>query len=130
METETWTYGEGAWRIASDGPAPAAVKCSAFFQEDAHDAAAAERLWVDLALDLERVEREQDDLADTGQAASSGLHHHLTLALAECVREVRLVMPGEEVIEPWLPAKLVDPLRDLVTGGIPEAREEREQLAP
>lgn len=125
----TGTYSEGARRIASDGPSPAAVKRCTLFEEDAYDAAAAERLWVDLALDLEGVQWEQDDLADTGQAARGGLHHHLALALAECAREVRLVVPGEDVVEPWLSAELVDPLRDLVACCISKPREEREQLA-
>ena len=54
------TYCEGTRRIASDCPAPAAIEGCAFFHEDADDAAAAERLWVDLSLDFESVEREED----------------------------------------------------------------------
>ena len=123
------TYSEGARRIASDSPAPATVERCAFFEEDAHNAAAAERLWVYLALDLEGVQWEQDHLADTGQAARGGLHHHLALTLTERVREVRFVVPGENVVEPWLPTELVNPLRDLVACCVSKPRKEREQLS-
>ena len=111
--SEAWrgtTYRERARRIASNGPTPAPIERSTFFQEDAHNAAAAECLRVDLAFDLECVEWEQYDLADAGQATCGGLHHHLAFALAERVREVRLVVPGEDVVEPGLPAELVDTL--------------------
>ena len=54
------TYREAARGVARDGPAPAAVEGGALLEEDADDAAAAERLRVHLALDLERVEREED----------------------------------------------------------------------
>ena len=39
-------------------------------------------------------------------------------------------MPGEDVVEPGLPAELIDTLRDLVACCVPKAREKREKLAP
>jgi hypothetical protein len=64
------TYGERARCIARRGPAPAAVQAEALVLDDLKDAAAAEGLGVGLALDLEHVEREEDDLADADQAVS------------------------------------------------------------
>ena len=55
--------------ITGDSPAPATVERGAFLHEDTDDAAPAERLRVHLPLDLERVEGEQDDLADARQTA-------------------------------------------------------------
>ena len=66
---EGGTYCEAARGVARNGPAPAAVEGGALLEEDADDAAAAERLGVHLPLDLERVEGEQDDLADARQTA-------------------------------------------------------------
>jgi hypothetical protein len=63
-----------------------------------------------LPLDLERVKWEENYLANTCQAACGRLHHHPSLPLAKQVREVRLVVPREHVIDPRLATKLVDPL--------------------
>ena len=46
--------------------------------------------------------------------SSSSLHHHLSLSLAKSVREIRLVVLVDEVVKPWLPAKLVHTLSDFV----------------
>ena len=61
------TYREGAGRVARGGPAPAPVQAEALVPHDLEDASSAERLGVGLALDLEHVEGQQDDLADTDQ---------------------------------------------------------------
>jgi hypothetical protein len=90
------------------------------------DAATTERVRVDLSLDLERVKWEKNHLANTRQAACGRLHHHLSLPFAKQVCEVRLVVPREHIIDPWLATKLVDSLRDFVACGIPETRKERE----
>ena len=71
----------------------------------------------------------RDGEGGTGRDAPArgGLHHHLALALAERIREAVLVVPGQDVAEPRLPAVLVYPLRDLVPRGVSETWEEREQ---
>lgn len=104
------TYREGAWSVARDRPTPAPVQRRPLLHEDADGPTAAECVRIDLALNLERVEWEENYLADTRQAAGSRLHHHLSLPFAECVRVTRLVVPRKQIIEPWLATKLVDPL--------------------
>jgi hypothetical protein len=63
-----------------------------------------------LPLNLERIKWKKNHLANTCQAACSRLHHHPSLPLAEHIREVRLVIPHEYVIDPRLATKLIDPL--------------------
>lgn len=53
------TYGERAWGVARHGPAPATVERRALLHEDTHDATSPKRLRVHLALNLQRIEREQ-----------------------------------------------------------------------
>lgn len=60
--------------------------------------------------------------------AGCGLHHHLALALAKGVGELRLVVPRDEVVEPRLPAELVHALRDLVPCCVAQPREQRQEL--
>lgn len=140
------TYGERAWGVARHGPAPAAVECRALLHEDTHDTATPERLRVHLALNLQRIQREQHlshptiskqeqekipptthHLANARQAARGRLHHHLALALAKRVREAALVVLHDEVVEVRLPAELVHALRDLVARRVSEPREQRHQ---
>jgi hypothetical protein len=104
------TYREGAWSVPGDRPTPAAIQRRALFHEDSDEATATERVRVDLPLDLERVKWEKNYLANTRQAASGRLHHHPSLPFAKHVREVRLVVPHEQVIDPRLATKFVDPL--------------------
>ena len=68
------TYCEGAGRIARGGPAPASVQAEALVPHDFEDTSSAERLGVGLALDLEHVEGQEDDLADTDQTRRSKRH--------------------------------------------------------
>ena len=56
--------------------------------------------------------------------------HELAFAFAERVRELGLVVPRDDVVEPRLAAKLVYPLRDLVARGVPKTGEEGEELLP
>lgn len=62
-------------------------------------------------------------------APSSGsLHHHLALPLSKGIRELCLVMLGNEVIEVRLTTELVYPLCNLVARSVSQTREEREKL--
>ena len=70
---------------------------------------------------------EREAIVRLDSPARGRLHHHLALALAERIREAVLVVPGQDVAEPRLPAVLVYPLRDLVPRGVSETWEEREQ---
>ena len=65
------TYSKGAGRIARGGPAPTPVQAEALVPYDLEDASSAERLGVGLALDLEHVEGQEDDLANTDQTRRS-----------------------------------------------------------
>ena len=60
---------------------------------------------------------------------SRSLHHHLAFPLTKNVGEVRLVVFGDNVIEPRLPTELVHALRDFIPSSIPESREQRQKLA-
>ena len=99
-----------AWSVAGDRPAPAPIQRRTLLHEDSDDATATERVRVDLSLDLERVKREKNHLANTRQAACGRLHHHPSLSFAKHVCEARLVVPREYVIDPRLATKLVDSL--------------------
>lgn len=63
-------YRERTRGVAGSGPAPATVESKALILDDGEDAAAPESLRVCLALDLEDVQGEQDDLTDTDQTGS------------------------------------------------------------
>lgn len=110
VRRERATHREGARSVARDRPTPAPVQRCSLLNEDTNGPTAAKCVRIDLALDLERVEWEENYLADTRQAAGGRLYHHLSLPFAECVRVTRLVVSRKHVIEPWLTTKLVDPL--------------------
>jgi hypothetical protein len=60
---------------------------------------------------------------------SCSLHHHLALSLTKRVGKVRLVVFGDNIIEPRLPTKLVHALRDFIPGSIPEPGEQGQEFA-
>lgn len=66
-ERTTTEQSERARRIPRRCPAPAAVQVHILVQQDANEAARSERLRVCLALDLEHIEREEDNLTNTRQ---------------------------------------------------------------
>lgn len=103
-----------------------------------------------MTLDLENVERENDNLTDTDQTecvlamhlgtsegrcldrvlpASSGVHDGLAVALAEGRVEEVAVILGQVVAHEGLTTVLVDTLHDLVGGGIAETGEEGEETS-
>jgi len=104
------TYREGAWGVAGDRPSPAPIQRCSLLHEDLDDAAPTECIRVDLSLDLERVKRKKNHLANTRQTACCRLHHHFSLPFSEQVCEACLVVPHKHVINPGLAAKLVDSL--------------------
>lgn len=63
------THSKRTRRVTGRRPTPATVQSEALVPDDLEHATATERLWVCLALDLEHVEGEQDDLSDTDQTA-------------------------------------------------------------
>ena len=144
---DRWTYRERTRRVTGCCPAPATVQTEALVGDDPEQTASTESLGVGLALDLENVERQQDDLTDTNQGTGGGVHDGLAVALAECLVEGVAVVPGEVVASERLSTVLVDALEDLritvspslisvncrasylVGGGVTETREEREESA-
>lgn len=59
--------------------------------------------------------------------SGSCLHHQLAIALAEDGAEFILVIPDDDVVEPWLATELVYPLSDFVSCSISETGEEGEE---
>ena len=55
-----YTHREASRRVASHRPSPATVQRRALLHEYPDDTASAERLWVNLALDLQRVKGEEN----------------------------------------------------------------------
>jgi hypothetical protein len=116
MQTESRsgsTYRERPGGVAGGCPAPAAVQTEALVGDDPEQTTAPECVGVGLALDLEDVERQQDDLTNANQRTSSRVHDGLAVALAECLVEDVAVVPGEVVACEGLAAVLVDALEDL-----------------
>lgn len=107
------TYSEGTRSVTGSSPAPATVQTKALILDDLEETTATESLGVGLALDLEDVEREEDDLADADEGAGSSGHDGLTRGLAEGVGEGLGVVGGQVVTDEGLAAVLVDTLEDL-----------------
>jgi hypothetical protein len=112
--------------VASSGPAPTSVQAEALIGNNPHDTTATERLRVCLSLDLEHVEREQDDLTNTNDAASSGVHDSLAVAGTEGAVEGAAVVLGQVVAHERLTTVLVNALEDLVCCSVAETGEECE----
>jgi hypothetical protein len=64
------TYRERPGGVSGRRPAPATVQPEALVLDDLENAPATEGFRVGLALDLEDVEREEDDLADADKTGS------------------------------------------------------------
>ncbi len=58
------------------------------------------------------------------QPSGCGLHHQSTLPLPKYVREVGFVVTVNYIVEPWLAAKFINALRDLITSSIAKTREQ------
>jgi hypothetical protein len=61
------TYRERTGSVTGSSPTPATVQAEALISHNLQNTAAAEGLGVCLTLDLENIEREEDNLADTDQ---------------------------------------------------------------
>lgn len=120
---------ERAGSVASGGPAPSSVQAEALIGDNPEETTATERLGVCLPLDLEHVEREQDDLTNADQATSSCVHDGLAVAGAERAVEEAAVVLRQVVAHERLTTVLVNTLEDLVAGGVAETREESEEAA-
>lgn len=115
-ESGTTEEGERARGVSGCGPTPSAVETETLILDDLEHTTAAEGLGVGLALDLENVKREEDDLADTDQTTGKRVHDGLTCLLAEGILEVLAVVLPEEVARNGLATVLVYSLEDLVPG--------------
>jgi hypothetical protein len=62
------TNGERTGRVSTHGPSPTSVERETFVLDDVKEGPVSERLRVGLTKDLEDVEREKNDLSDSGQA--------------------------------------------------------------
>ena len=124
------TYRERPRGVARRRPAPSPVQAEALVLNDLEHTAAAEGLGVGLALDLEHVEREEDDLADADKTARSRVHDGLARLLAEGALKVLAVVGVEVVARHGLATVLVHALQHLVASGVPEAGEQRDELPP
>jgi len=121
-------YREAAWGISRHSPSPTAVKSAPLLFKYSEHTTTAERLWIDLHLDLEGIEGEQDDLADTSQAACGSMHHGLPASFAKGVGK-RVTDSGgtaDEVVEPRLTTKFVYALGDFVPCRVAQSGEEAE----
>jgi hypothetical protein len=112
--------------VTGGSPAPTSVETEALVGNDPHDTTATERLGVCLPLDLENVEREQDNLTNANKRTSGGVHDGLAIAGAEGLVEEGAVVLGQVVAHEGLTTVLVDALQDLVGGGVAETGEEGE----
>ena len=80
-----------------------------------------------MPLDLEDIERENDNLSYADNGAGSGVHDGLACALAEGVVELVAVVLGEVIAHKGLTTVLVHSLQDLVGGSITKTGKEREE---
>lgn len=65
------TYSERSRRVTGSSPAPATVKAEALVLDNPEDTTSPEGLGVCLALNLENIEREENDFTDTNQAVGA-----------------------------------------------------------
>ncbi|KAI7506407.1 hypothetical protein KC367_g185 [Hortaea werneckii] len=121
--------GERTWRIACRRPAPSSVQAEALVANDSQDATATERLRVCLPLDLQHVQRQQDDLANADQTSGGRVHHGLAGTLAKGAVEGAAMVLGKVVAHEWLSSVLVYSLKHLVCCGVSETGEEGEESA-
>ncbi|KAI3483170.1 hypothetical protein L1887_53950 [Cichorium endivia] len=63
---------KGAGGVTCSGPAPTTVEVDVLVGKNAQESSRSEGLRVGLTLDLEHIQRQQDDLADTRERTSSG----------------------------------------------------------
>jgi hypothetical protein len=128
IKSQASTYSKRTRRITSRSPAPTSVQAETLVLDNLEHTTAAESLGVRLTLDLEHIQGQQDDLADTDQTTSSGVHDGLSGLLAEHVLELGAVVLTEEVPGNGLTTVLVYPLQNLVSGGVSQTGEEGDEL--
>lgn len=110
---ERRTYRERARGISCSSPAPASVQAEALVGDNLEHTSAPKCLRICLALDLEHVQGQQDDLADTDQATSCGVQDGLACFLAESRLKIRSIVLRQEVAGDRLAAVFVNSLEDL-----------------
>lgn len=118
---------EGARRVSGHGPAPTVVERETLVLDDLQEPSTLERLWVCLSLDLQDVQRQEDNLTNTDKGPSGRGKQGLPGLGAEGVVEVLLEVPGQELLGDRLTPVLVDSLQDLVAGGVSQPWEQGEE---
>jgi len=101
-------------RIAGRCPSPAPVQAKALVCNNLHHATAAEGLRVCLALDLEHVEGQEDDLSYADQGAGSRVQDGLAGLLTKGILKVGSVVLRQVVARDGLTAVLVYSLENLL----------------
>jgi hypothetical protein len=81
-----------------------------------------------LALDLENIQGQQNNLADADQRTGRRVHDGLSSLLAEGLLELGAVVLAKVVASNGLTTILVYALEDLVSGGVAQTGEERDKL--
>lgn len=126
------TYSERTRGVTGSSPAGTAVKTHTLIRDDLEQATTTESLGVGLALNLQDIQRKQDDLANTDQTglysqsleipqykpryvspASSSVHDGLSGSLAESLIEIGAVVQSQVVASEGLTTILVNTLEDL-----------------
>lgn len=114
---------ERARRVTCRRPPCTSVQAHTFVCDDLEEPARPECLWVCLALDLEHVEGQENNLANTDERASGSIEHSFSCAFAERFVEVGRVVLCQVVTHEWLSAILVYSLENLVACSIAETGE-------
>lgn len=99
--------------VTGSGPAPATVKPEPLVGNNLEETTAAESLGVGLALDLQDIEGEENDLTDSDDGTGGGGHDGFARGLAEGAVELVAVVRREVVTDERLATVLVDTLEDL-----------------
>lgn len=129
------TYSERSGSVTGGCPAGTPVQTHTLIGDNLDEATTAEGLGVRLTLNLQDVQRQQDDLTNTDQTrvrdrsatwgyrvyfkendrspASSGVHNSLAITLSEGVVKLVAVLLSQEVTGERLTTILVDTLEDL-----------------
>lgn len=107
------TYSERARSVTGSGPASTAIQAHTLVLDDSEQTTATESLRVGLAFDLQDVQWQENDLTDTDQTTSSGVHDGLAGLLSKGIVEFGAVVFGEVVTGERLATVLVYSLKDL-----------------
>lgn len=126
-------YRERSRSVTGSSPASATVKSHTLIRDDLEQTTATEGFGVCLALNLQNIEREKDNLSDTNQTnfptvsavacdkttvlmflpSSSSVHNRLASSLSKSIVKFGAVVLSQVVSREWLATILVDSLHNL-----------------